>query len=62
MEYKILSVIGGSEEEAVQRLEKQVNNYIAVGWKPQGGIFFEIRPFSYSKDEFYALQAIIKEE
>ena len=62
MEYKILSVMGASDEEAVQRLESRVISYMEEGWKPQGGIAFEIRPFSYSKDEFYALQAIIKEE
>ena len=62
MEYKILSVMGASEEEAVQRLERRVKSYIEEGWKPQGGVAFDIRPFSYAKDEFYALQAMIKEE
>ena len=61
MEYKILSVIGVSDEEAIQRLEKRVKSYMEEGWKLQGGVTFEIRPFSYSKDEFYALQAMIKE-
>jgi hypothetical protein len=39
MQYKILSVSGGfSFKGAIEKLTKEVNDAIAIGWEPAGGI------------------------
>jgi hypothetical protein len=39
MKYKIVSVSGGfSVKSAVEKLTKEVNDAIAIGWEPVGGL------------------------
>lgn len=38
MEYQILSSMGKAHHEVLYSLSKRVNEYIANGYRPQGGI------------------------
>jgi hypothetical protein len=51
MEYTIIS------EESVDKLIEEVNNYIANGWQPQGGV-----AFGHASGSFFFLQAVVLEE
>ena len=56
--YKILWSDGGVLSEATFDINMQVNQWIAKGYKPQGGISIAYRHSSW----YYASQAMVKDE
>lgn len=62
MEYKIVTVQGGTfknPENALSKLEEEVNQLIKLGWKPQGGVHLISLPDLLITN--IAIQAMVKE-
>lgn len=68
MQYEILTESGAAEFSdkgswgADEKLEKKVQEYIAQGWRPQGGVSISLRKGDNSSiDYMYAFQAMVKD-
>ena len=59
MQYKIVSAKNTYQYNTLEKLEKEVNNLIAQGWKPLGGVSV-VKPYATLTD-YEAFQAMIKE-
>lgn len=57
-EYKVLKASESKHnlDIALEKLSKQVNNYLAQGWKVQGGVSVAFTSYDY----IHVCQAIIK--
>ena len=72
MQYEILAASAEagstdfSSDGADELLEKKVNEYIAKGWRPQGGVSCALRKRDpegiYNVDMVWCFQAMIKED
>ena len=59
MEYKIVYAKAEYIHSAIEKLEKEVNKFISLGWKPLGGVSI-VKPYGTLTDH-EAFQAMIKE-
>ena len=64
MKYKVVKVEDKYFESAIQRLERQIEDWSKMGWKPQGGISIALEPHSdYQVGTCYCfVQAMVKED
>lgn len=63
IEYKIVKVIVTAKDDALSKLEQEVNNFLEQGWKLQGGV--SIYPLNYNSNRehlFALLQTMTKEK
>lgn len=56
MEYKVIYFERHSEEEAIEKLNEQINELLSNGWQTQGGVCV----IQDSQDFYHVYQAIIK--
>ena len=59
MEYKIIYAKAEYIHSALEKLEKEVNNFINLGWKPIGGVSI-VKPYE-TLTNHEVFQAMIKE-
>ena len=63
IEYKIVKVIVTAKDDALSKLEREVNDFLEQGWKLQGGV--SMYPLNYNSNGehlFALLQTMIKEK
>lgn len=63
IEYKIVKIIVTTKDDALSKLEQEVNSWLKQGWELQGGV--SIYPLNYNSNRqhlFALLQTMIKEK
>ena len=60
MEYKIVSFLARTIDDATQNVTDKVNNLMKDGWVPQGGVSVLVSEAGYSS-YYYVAQALVKE-